>query len=124
MDLEKFGTAGDVQELLAIRDRVEGLLEKREVSPPKTDLLDAGEAFRVVMEVPGVAEENIEIALQGRTLMVAGLRETVDDESQLVFSERPSGHFQRNIELPQEVDREGTSAHLQAGLLIINLPKE
>jgi HSP20 family protein len=125
MDLEKFGTAGDVQELLAIRDRIEGLLEdRRDASAPKADLLDAGGSFRLVMEVPGVPEENIEIALQGQTLVVAGLRETLDGEVKILFSERPSGHFQRNIELPQPVDRERTSAHLQSGLLIINLPKE
>jgi HSP20 family protein len=125
MDLEKFGTAGDVQELLSIRDRIEGLLDdRREAGAPKVDLFDAGEAYRLVMEVPGVPEENIEIALQGQTLVVAGIREPSGEGARIVFSERPSGHFQRNIELPHPVDRERTSAHLQSGLLIVNLPKE
>lgn len=125
MDLEKFGTAGDVQELLAIRDRIEGLLDDgRDASVPKVDLLDVGTSFRLVMEVPGVPEENIEIGLQGQTLVVAGLREPIENETKVLFSERPSGHFQRNVELPVPVDREKTNAHLQSGLLIINLPKE
>jgi HSP20 family protein len=125
MDLEKFGTAGDVQDLLAIRDRIEGLLDdRREAGAPKSDLLDAGGAYRLVMEVPGVPEENIEIALQGQTLVIAGLREPTGEGTKILFSERPSGHFQRNIELPEPVDRERTTAHLQSGLLIINLPKE
>ena len=125
MDLEKFGTAGDVQELLAIRDRIEGLMdERRDASAPKADLLDEGESYRLVIEVPGVPEENIEIALQGQTLVVAGIREPLDGESRILFSERQSGHFQRNIELPQPVDRERTSAHLRSGLLTVTLPKE
>ena len=125
MDLEKFGTAGDVQELLAIRDRIEGLMDdRREAGIPKADLLDEGQAYRLVIEVPGVPEENIEIALQGQTLVVAGIREPVDGSARILFSERQSGHFQRNIELPKPVDRERTSAHLQSGLLIVNLPKE
>ncbi|MEX2542216.1 MAG: Hsp20/alpha crystallin family protein [Trueperaceae bacterium] len=125
MDLEKFGTAGDVQELLSIRDRIEGLMDdRREAGTPRVDLLDADGAFRLVMEVPGVPEENIEIALQGQTLVIAGLREPNADGTTTLFSERASGHFQRSIDLPQAVDRDRTSAHLQAGLLIINLPKE
>ncbi|MEX2536375.1 MAG: Hsp20/alpha crystallin family protein [Trueperaceae bacterium] len=124
MDLEKFGTASDVQELLAIRDRIEGLMDhRREAAAPKADLLDTGSGYRLVMEVPGVPEENIELALQGQTLVVAGIRETMDGEARILFSERPNGHFQRNIELPEPVDRERTSAHLQAGLLIITMPK-
>ena len=124
MDLDKFGTAGDVQELLAIRDRLEGLLEHRqEAAPVRADLLDLGDSFRLVLEVPGVAEENLEIALQGQTLLVAGLREPHDGEARMIFSERPSGHFQRSINLPEDVDRERTSAHLQAGLLVVHLPK-
>ncbi|HEX7005411.1 MAG TPA: Hsp20/alpha crystallin family protein [Trueperaceae bacterium] len=125
MDLEKFGTAGDVQELLAIRDRIEGLMdERRDASAPKADLLDDGEAFRLVIEVPGVPEENIEIALQGQTLLVAGIREPQDGSATILFSERQSGHFQRSIALPEPVDRERTSAHLKSGLLTVNLPKE
>lgn len=125
MDLEKFGTAGDVQELLSIRDRIEGLMDdRREAGAPRVDLLDADGAFRLVMEVPGVPEENIEIALQGQTVVIAGLREPNADGTKILFSERPSGHFQRSIDLPQAVDRDRTSAHLQAGLLIVNLPKE
>lgn len=125
MELDKFGTAGDVQELLAIRDRIEGLLDRRqEALAPKADLYDLGPSYRVVLEVPGVGEEDLELALQDRTLVVAGLREPLDAEADIIFSERAGGHFQRNIELPQPVDRERTTAHLQAGLLIIDLPKE
>lgn len=124
MELDKYGTTGDVQELLAIRDRIEGLLDQgRDASTPKADLLDLGDSFRVVVEVPGIPEESMELALQENTLMVAGLREPVEGEQKIVFSERPSGHFQRNIELPEPVDRERTSAHLQSGLLTIDLPK-
>ena len=125
MDLDKFGTAGDVQELLAIRDRIEGLQDgRRDASPPRVDLLDNGDSFRVVIEVPGVSEENLEIALQGETLLVAGIREPVDEEVRILLSERPRGHFQRSIPLPDRVDRERTSAHLQMGLLVVDLPKE
>ncbi len=125
MDLDKFGTSADVQELLAIRDRIENLIDSgRDATPPKVDLLDLGDAFRVVVEVPGVDESDLELALQGNTLVVAGLREPAATEARILFSERQTGHFQRSVELPGAVDRERTSAHLQGGLLTVDLPKE
>lgn len=125
MDLEKFGTAGDLQELLAVREEIDGLLARQndDLLTPRADLLDAGDAFRVVLEVPGVAQDDLEIALQGRALTVAGIREPAIRDAEPVFSERPSGHFQRTIELPGDIEREGVSAHLEHGLLIVTLPK-
>lgn len=124
MELEKFGTAEDVQELLAVREQIDGLLEQHhDASVPRADLFDAGDAYRLVVEVPGVTESDLELALEGRRLVVAGLREPLEDGAQPVFSERPRGHFQRTIDLPGSVNGEAVSAHLQAGLLIIDLPK-
>jgi HSP20 family protein len=130
MELDKYGTAGDIQELLAIRDRIDTLLETKsgnEALAPRIDLLDTGDAYRVVIEVPGVPQENLEIALQGKELIVAGIRETSNasdsDEETLIVSERPSGHFQRTLMLPGEVVTGKATAHLREGLLILTIPK-
>lgn len=126
MELDKFGTAGDLKELLAIRDRIEGLLERRvpgDAITPKAELRDVGEAFRLILEVPGVSQEDLEIAVQGRELVIAGHREGEADGAQIVFSERARGPFQRTVALPGEVDVERSSAQLSAGLLILHLPK-
>ena len=124
MDLEKFGTAGDLQELLSVREEIEHLLARSSAHPitPKVDLLDLGDAFRVLVEVPGVPRDNLEIALQGDVLTVAGLREERNGPG-IVFAERPQGHFQRDVPLPEPVTREGVQAHLEHGLLVVHLPK-
>ena len=126
MEIEKFGTAGDIEELLAVRDRIEALAQTGASSDdvlPRVDLLDLGDAFQLLVEVPGVSQSSLEVALQGKDVVVAGLRENLPDETGIVFTERPNGPFQRTVELPGEVDREGTTAHLHSGLLIVNLPK-
>ena len=61
--------------------------------------------------------------MQERTVIVAGLREPIEDGLKIITSERHRGHFQRSIELPQDVDRDKVSVHLREGLLILNLPK-
>ena len=138
MELDKYGTAGDIQELLAIRDRIDTLLETKDGDEPLTpriDLLDMGKTYRVVIEVPGVPQENLEIALQDKELIVAGIRETIntqDDEEgtliveknlERIIEKRPSGHFQRVLTLPGEVVTEEATAHLREGLLILTIPK-
>ena len=55
MELDKYGTAGDIQELLAIRDRIDTLLETKdgdETLTPRIDILYKGKTYRVVIEVP------------------------------------------------------------------------
>jgi HSP20 family protein len=127
MDLEKFGTTGAIQELLSIRDDIETLStlgSDKDAISPKIDLFDLGDSYRLIIEVPGVPQENLELALQERTLIVAGLREPIEPGLKIITSERHRGHFQRSIELPSEIEKEKVSAHLQEGLLILNLPKE
>ena len=125
MELDKFGTAGDIQELLSVRDRIDDLLERRvpgDVLTPKAELRDLGDAYRLVIEVPGVAQEDLEIAVQDRDLVIAGHREG-DDGGHIVFSERARGPFQRTVSLEDAIDREKATAQLLAGLLILHLPK-
>ncbi len=125
MELEKFGTAGDIQELLSIRDDIENLSfgTHTDASKPKIDLLDRGETFQLIVEVPGVPQENLEVAVQANKVMIAGFREPMDDTS-IISSERHRGHFERTIELPTEVNGESVQARLAQGLLILNLEKQ
>jgi HSP20 family protein len=127
MDLEKFGTSDDLRELLAVRDRVEELSQGRrsaETNAPKAEMRDLGDAWRIVMEVPGVSQENLEIALQGRELVIAGIREVEATEGDVIFTERPTGPFHRTLQLPGDVDGAHLRAHLQQGLLVVTLPKD
>ena len=126
MDIERFGTAADLEELITIRDRIESLATHQATADtltPKTDLLDFGDALQLRMEVPGVDQADLELALQGQELLVSGLRETLEDGVTSIFSERPNGPFQRTIHLPEPVDREHVSAHLRAGVLVVHMPK-
>jgi len=126
MELDKLdeSTGQDLQKLLILRDRVSELAEG--VQPKglelKMDLIDTGDAYRLIVDLPGVAQDDLEIALRARQLTVAGLREVHGGDG-FLLRERPNGHFQRTIELPSEVDYEASNAHLREGLLILHLPK-
>ncbi len=126
MELDKHDdTRRDLHQLLILRDRVSELVDgaARQNFDLKLDLLDLGEAYRLIVDLPGVAQDDLEIALRGRQLTVAGLREMNRSDPAFVLRERPSGHFQRSLELPSDVHYEASSAHLRDGLLILHLPK-
>jgi HSP20 family protein len=126
MDLDDFGTRSDLEALIAVKDRFDDLVLSAlppEPAGPRADLLDVGDAWQLRLEVPGVDQSNLELALQGDELIVAGVRETLEDDVRAVFSERPSGPFQRAVRLPGPVDADAVSAHLRSGLLVVHLPK-
>lgn len=126
MNIEKYGTADDIQELLSLRDGLGALLESHadtSTLQPRADLLDLGESFQLHLEVPGVKLTDLEIAVQENELLIAGLREPELLVGNAVFSERRVGPFQRTISLPQAVDGESGTAHLASGVLVVTLPK-
>lgn len=126
MSLEKYSTAGDVQELLAVRDHIDELAVRASATPssqPRADFIDRGDAFQVHLEVPGVGQADLEIAVEGGELLIAGLREPPFVGGRMLFSERSVGPFQRSFSLPGPVDADQASAHLAAGVLVVTLPK-
>ncbi|MDZ7703489.1 MAG: Hsp20/alpha crystallin family protein [Trueperaceae bacterium] len=126
-------TASDLEKLLTLRGRISELhneFDVRQDVSPRVDLLDLGDAFRLVVEVPGVHQDDLEIALHGDELTIAGIRHgytedsgSNDDAFSLLVGERRLGHFQRTITIPDSVDYERSSAQLRNGLLSIDLPK-
>jgi HSP20 family protein len=126
MDIERFGTAADLDELIKVRDRIDAITahdRTLDATSPRADLLDLGDALQLRMEVPGVPQSDLELALQGQELLVAGIRETIEEGIATVFSERPNGPFHRIVLLPVEVDRDAVTAHLREGVLVVHMPK-
>jgi HSP20 family protein len=129
--LELHGVHADLRELMAVSRRIEDLefeaLEYESDSPraatPPADLLDLGQRWQLRLEVPGVELGDLDIALQGDQLVVAGVRRPVEEGASAIFRERGDGAFQRSFTLPGPVQSEAVGAHLRSGLLIVDLPK-
>jgi HSP20 family molecular chaperone IbpA len=125
-ELEALGGYGELGELIEVKARIEALAARDMLTGPvgpRADLLDTGDAWQLRLEVPGVDQSRLELALQGEELVIAGIRETTDDGVVPVFIERPAGPFQRVVRLPGPVDAEAVTANLRGGLLVVNLPK-
>lgn len=97
---------------------------------PVVELRDEPNQYRVVVELPGVKRENLDITLQGTNLVIAGekINPIVSDEEQteavrLLRGERRYGGFRREIPLPGGLRMDGVSATLSDGVLDVVVPK-
>jgi len=116
------------QELAAREKREAATREERTVPGrfyvPHTDVWETEDALTVVMEVPGVAREAVEIELKEDVLRVeARVDPARYDGLQPVHTEYGVGHWARAFALPDGVDRERIEARLEDGVLTLTLPK-
>jgi len=91
---------------------------------PPTDVYETIESVIVKMEIAGMREEDIEVALQGDILMISGSRSDSLERKAYHQMEIPFGRFSVVIELPASVETENATAEYKDGFLTIRLPKE
>jgi HSP20 family protein len=91
---------------------------------PALDLYESGDHFVVVVELPGMRKEDIDISLHDGTLTISGerKRESANGEK-AQRSERYVGTFRRSIALSTRVDASKVTATYQEGILKVTLPK-
>ena len=92
---------------------------------PATDVYETDDNVIIVMEIAGIAEEEIELEIQGSSLIIRGERKPAEGRSGRVYSQMEiyDGPFQRDILLPSEVNAEEARAVYKDGMLEITLPK-
>ncbi len=101
-----------------------GPLGSNRYSPP-ADACETSEAFVIQVELPGVLADDVELQVEGDQVMIKGERRPTPEGRPERFyrMERLYGAFARIFRLPEEVDTENVKAHLQDGLLTIEVPK-
>lgn len=82
-------------------------------------------AYTIRVEVPGIAEEDIDISLQDGVVTVKGQKHSTREEKgeTWYFSERDYGSFSRSFRLPPDADETGVRADLADGVLTVVVPK-
>lgn len=94
---------------------------------PAMDIVETDDEYRVQLEVPGVAPEEIEVRVDGNTLTVSGEKRYSSGEERrgegYTFVERAYGRFARSLRLPRTVDAERITARYDRGVLTLVVPK-
>jgi len=92
---------------------------------PRLDVVDDGDALRIVAELPGLSREDVELEVVEDMLVLTGEKriESKSDEKGCYRVERAFGQFQRAIPLPSGVDLERAEANFEDGVLTVRVPK-
>ena len=91
---------------------------------PSTDITESDDALTVVMEVPGVEEQNLHIHVENDVLRVEGQIDFAKYEGlEPLYTEYSVGHFARAFTLSNKIDQGEISAQLTDGVLTLTLKK-
>jgi HSP20 family protein len=89
------------------------------------DLSETPQAYRVIAELPGIDEKDIEVTLRDNALTIRGEKrdESNGGDDDRVYIERSYGRFERTIPFDMEVDADKIQASSRNGVLTVTLPK-
>ncbi len=92
---------------------------------PAADVIEARDAFLVLVELPGLEREDVRLEVHGNELAVFGERQPPQDLAGAAFQvmERLYGCFSRRFELPVDIDAQAVVATMKSGLLQVRVPK-
>ena len=114
---------------LAVRDKKELVTKEEKTAPgryyiPYADIYETDDALTVVMEMPGVEKNAVNVALENDVLRVDGQIDFSKYEGmEPVYTEYNVGHYTRSFTLSDKIDQEKISAQLDDGVLTLTLPK-
>ncbi len=114
---------------LAVRDKRELATREEKTIPgrfyvPPTDVYETEDALTVVMEMPGVGRDTLDVSLVNDVLCVEGRIDFAKyQEMEPVYTEYNVGHYTRSFSLSSKVDQEHIAAQLEDGVLTLTLPK-
>ena len=93
---------------------------------PAVDIYEDSKKVVLKLEVPGVAEKDLDVRVENNTLTVKGERKFEKDEKEENFRriERRYGSFYRAFTLPSTVDSEHINASYNSGVLVLELSKK
>jgi HSP20 family protein len=91
---------------------------------PMTDIYEASDALTVVLEMPGVEKDNVEVSVEDGVLNVQGRLDLNKYQGLTpLYTEYNIGHYSRGFRLSSKIDQNKIAAEMQDGVLSLTLPK-
>lgn len=113
----------EVFNYLSVLERPEGSREYDFV--PLVEIFETAAAFVVEIELPGLADKDLNLSISDRQLLVSGLKREERENRRLSYLclERSFGRFSRSVEIPPGFDLAGVKATYERGMLSVTFPR-
>jgi len=91
---------------------------------PVTDIFETDQALTVVLEMPGVGKDAVDVSVEDDILTIDGRIDYSKYEGlQPVYTEYNVGHYTRSFQLSSKIEQGNISAELKDGVMTLVLPK-
>lgn len=101
--------------------------QANEAFSPALDVTESAQNWTVKLDLPGVAKEDVKIAIDGKQVSVEAEVRKNDERKEgdrVVYRERKVARYARSFTLPAEVDQSESGAKLDSGVLTLTLAKK
>jgi HSP20 family protein len=92
---------------------------------PNADIYETNDALNVVLEMPGVDKNSVEIWVEDGVLKIDGRLDFSKYQGlQPLYTEYNVGHYSRSFRLSSKIDQNNIGAELKDGVLALVLPNQ
>jgi HSP20 family protein len=89
---------------------------------PRVNIIETKDGYTLVAEVPGVSKDGVEVTVEDNELTLLGRRQPDELKADLLHRESHDADYRRVFELDPAVDTAKISAHVEQGILTVQLP--
>ena len=94
------------------------------VYQPLTDIVETDEGVTLMLEMPGVVADDVDVTLEKRVLTIRGkVQPTSPEKLQLAYAEYGEGDYERAFTLSDDFDPDKIGAEVSNGVLTLTLPR-
>jgi HSP20 family protein len=91
---------------------------------PAADIFEGQNDLTVILEMPGVEKNNVDVHVEGGVLNVEGRLDLAKYQGmQPLYTEYNIGHYSRSFRLSSKIDQNKIAAEMKDGVLTLKLPK-
>ena len=109
-----------------VRENLETKPDRRQEEQflaPMASVTEDHDAYTLLVEMPGVNKEGLEISIENNELTITGRRSLPTIEGTLLHRESRHENFRRTFEIDPSINADKINAKIDNGVLTLRLPK-
>ena len=112
-----------VQQKREVEKKQESTIPAR-VFVPAADIFETEQALTVILEMPGVSKDSVDVNVETDVLTIEGRVDFSNyDGLQPLYTEYNVGNYARSFQLSSKIEQDRISAELKDGVMMLVLPK-
>lgn len=112
-----------VQQKREVQQKQESTIPSRQFMPV-TDIFETDQALTLMLEMPGVRKESVDVQVENDVLTISGRIDFSNYEGlQPVYTEYNVGDYARSFQISSKLDQAKIKAQLKDGVMTLVLPK-